>query len=426
MPTLSDQYNSHILSQTINNKLNEIDKILESPNFNDQQKESVLAYQILLQIILTTLNSKSLPLVPRTILDNLNASVANLSTNALSDINNYYSQYQNLMDWYNRLPHYEKKSEMKESFNALITNFIRQQSRITANVNNEINDFKEKQQETIEDWETEKENLKNELNNLKQENLALKKEINTFKNNISKQEEKLQNIITTYERDFKRHIDTYDQAFLNKVNENQTIFENMLKEKASSSDKTLEFLNKRKDEVEHLWGIIGQAAISGNSQNYANKAKDLADKMMWVALGIMTLVALILAFTTIVDLINGTFNYLHFIYKIIGSTIFLVPSFYCSNISKRHRDREFQLRDFEVKTAALEPFLENMNLENSSSDPNEISKDKIKLELTKSFFDKQFDNGTNDCVLLPKEVSKILNTLAKKCNLNINLGSKDQ
>ena len=112
MPTLSDQYNSHILSQTINNKLNEIDKILESPNFNYQQKESVLAYQILLQIILTTLNSKSLPLVPRTILDNLNASVANLSTNALSDINNYYSQYQNLMDWYNRLPHYEKKSEI--------------------------------------------------------------------------------------------------------------------------------------------------------------------------------------------------------------------------------------------------------------------------------------------------------------------------
>lgn len=200
----------------------------------------------------------------------------------------------------------------------------------------------------------------------------------------------------------------------------------MLKEKESLSDKTLAFLNKRKDEVEHLWGIIGQAAISGNSQNYANSAKGLADQMMWVALGIMVLVASILAITTILDLINGSFNYLHFIYKIIGSTIFLIPSFYCSNISKRHRDREFQLRDFEVKTAALEPFLENMNLENSSSDPNEISKDKIKLELTKSFFDKQFDNGTNECVLLPKEISKILNTLAKKCNLSINLGNKDE
>lgn len=145
MLTLSDQFNSHVLSQTINNKLNEIEKILESSNFNDQQKESVLAYQMLLKIILITLSSKSLPLVPRMILDNLNNSVANLSSSALSDINNYYSQYQNLIDWYNRLPRYEKKSDVKESFNALITNFMRQQSRITDNVNNEINDFKEKQ-----------------------------------------------------------------------------------------------------------------------------------------------------------------------------------------------------------------------------------------------------------------------------------------
>lgn len=426
MSTLSNQFNSHVLSQTINNKLNEIEKILESPNYNEQQKESVLAYQVLLRIILTTLSSKSLPLVPRMILDNLNNSVANLSSNALSDINNYYSQYQNLMDWYNRLPHYEKKSEVKESFNTLITNFMKQQEAIADSVKDEINSFKERQQAVIKDWEIEKENLKNELNSLRQENIVLKKEINTFKNNISKHEEKLQSIVTTYERDFKRHIDTYDQDFLNKANENQATFENMLKEKESLSDKTLEFLNKRKDEVEHLWGIIGQSAISGNSQSYANKAKKLADIMMWVALGIMILVASILAITTVFDLLNGTFNYLHFIYKIIGSTIFLVPSFYCSNISKRHRDREFQLRDFEVKTAALEPFLENMNLENTSTNSDEISKDKIKLELTKSFFDKQFDNGTNDCVLLPKEVSKILNTLAKKCNLNINLGSKNE
>lgn len=110
---------------------------------------------------------------------------------------------------------------------------------------------------------------------------------------------------------------------------------------------------------------------------------------------------------------------------IVGSTIFLVPSLYCSNISKRHRDREFQLRDFEVKTAALEPFLENMNLGNISIGTDEISKDKVKLELTKTFFDNQFDNGKNDCVLLPKEVAKIFNTFAKKCNLNINLGNKE-
>ena len=48
-------------------------------------------------------------------------------------------------------------------------------------------------------------------------------------------------------------------------------------EQKSAADKTLSHLEKRKDEVEKLWGIIGQAAISGNSQNYANKAKETAD-----------------------------------------------------------------------------------------------------------------------------------------------------
>lgn len=426
MTTLSEQFNNHVLSQTINNKLNEIEKIVQNTSLNDQQKESAIAYQLLLQMVLTTLKTKSLPIIPKSILDNLNNSIINLSTNVLCDINSYYSQYQNLIDWYNRLPRYEKKSEVKESFNTLITNFVKRQDAVTVNIEQEIESFKEKQQNTINDWDKEKESLNQEINGLKQENINLKREIDLFKKNIAKQEERLQNIVTTYERDFKKHIDTYDQAFLNKTNEQQKSFDNLLSAKEDLSNKTLEFLEKRKNEVEHLWGIIGQAAISGNSQNYANKAQKLADKMMWVALGIMIIVALVLAITTVVDLISGTFNYLHFAYKIIGSTIFLVPSLYCSNISKRHRDREFQLRDFEVKTAALEPFLENMNLERSSITTNEISKDKIKLELTKTFFDKQFDNGKNDCVLLPKEIAKILNAFAKKCNLNINLGNKEE
>lgn len=141
----------------------------------------------------------------------------------------------------------------------------------------------------------------------------------------------------------------------------------------------------------------------------------------------MWLVVFVLSITTIIDLCSGNFNYLHFMYKIIGSSVFLIPAFYCSNISKRHRDREFQLRDFEVKTAALEPFMENMILENASITNDEVNKDKIKLELTKTFFGQNFDSSkSNDCILIPKEVAKILNTLAKQCNLNISLGDSKE
>ena len=124
-------------------------------------------------------------------------------------------------------------------------------------------------------------------------------------------------------------------------------------------------------------------------------------------------------------LFQGTYVYTDFVWKVITSAVILVPALYCANISKRQRDREFQLRDFELKTAALEPFMENMTLESSSGEGDILNKDQVKLELTKSFFDQQFNNKTNDCLLLPKELTKLLNTLAKKCNLNINVGTKD-
>ena len=124
-------------------------------------------------------------------------------------------------------------------------------------------------------------------------------------------------------------------------------------------------------------------------------------------------------------LFQGQYVYTDFVWKVITSAIILIPALYCANISKRQRDREFLLRDFELKTAALEPFMENMKLENESNSNDAINKDKVKLELTKAFFDHQFGNKPNDCVLLPKEVTKILNALAQKCNFNINIGDKE-
>ena len=65
-----------------------------------------------------------------------------------------------------------------------------------------------------------------------------------------------------------------------------------------------------------------------------------------------------------------------------------------------------------------------MILENKNPDKS-INKDQVKLELTKAFFGQQFsEQNKNDCVLIPKEIAKILNSFAKKCNLNINLGDK--
>lgn len=146
--------------------------------------------------------------------------------------------------------------------------------------------------------------------------------------------------------------------------------------------------------------------------------------MMRWTIALMSIGLIIIGIATW-KLFQGEYHYIDFVWKVITSAVILIPALYCANISKRQRDREFLLRDFELKTAALEPFMENMKLENESNSDDAINKDKVKLELTKAFFDHQFGNKPNDCVLLPKEVTKILNALAKKCNFNINIGDKE-
>ncbi len=445
MNKLFEQFESHTLFQTLTNKLSFIEKAINDDSYNEMEKESLLAYQQLLTIIKTNLSSKALPMVNKTVLDNLNTAISNLTNGVLTNINGYSSQYQSVMDWYKRIPTLEKKSEIKESYNSLIDNFLEKQDQIEEKIKNEIDkfilkqehlteltvkeidDFKSKQNEQFDNWENEKTKMQEEIDSLREQNNNLKSQIENFEAEIQNQQRKIDRIIDTFETTFKENTDDFEERFTNKENEYNNTINGLLTEQKSAADKTLSHLEKRKDEVEKLWGIIGQAAISGNSQNYANKAKETADKMMWATLIIMGIVVTVLSITTIIDLISGSFNYLHFMYKIIGSTIFLVPALYCSNISKRHRDREFQLRDFEVKTAALEPFMENMILEHSADD-QDINKDKVKLELTKTFFDKQFavNNNSNDCIILPKEVAKIINNFAKKCNINLNLGDNHE
>lgn len=424
MTNLLEQFKGHIINQTLTNKLSEIEILLSEYELNELQEESVLAYQLLLQNIKVTLNAKSLPIVPKIILDNLNSSIENLSRNAMFDINSYYSQYQNLIDHFNRLPRFEKKSEVKESFNTLISNFLKQQDHIKYSVDEELSNFQDKQNDSINKWNEEKVILTNELEELKQENVILKKEIDAFKKNITKQDERLSNIVSTYEHDFRRHIQDYDYAFQTKLNEYKDLFKNMLNDKEEETDDTLEHINTRKNDIEKLWGIIGKSATVGNASFHANEAKNFANIMMGVTVLLMCIGLVYIGIATW-KLFQGQYVYTDFVWKVITSAIILIPALYCANISKRQRDREFQLRDFELKTAALEPFMENMKLENESNPDDAINKDKVKLELTKTFFDHQFGNKPNDCVLLPKEVTKILNALAKKCNFNINIGDKE-
>ena len=443
MNKLFEQFENHALFQTLANKLSFIEKSVNDDSYNEMEKESLLAYQQLLTIIKTNLSSKALPMVNKSVLDNLNTSISNLTNGVLTNINGYSTQYQSVMDWYKRIPTLEKKSEIKESYNSLIDNFLEKQERIEEKIKfeidkfalkqehlteltvKEIDDFKSKQNEQFDNWENEKTKMQEEIDSLREQNDNLKIQIKNFEAEIQNQQRKIDRIIDNFETTFKENSDDFEERFTNKENEYNNTINGLLTEQKSAADKTLSHLEKRKDEVEKLWGIIGKSATVGNASSKATEHKEFADTMMWWTIALMCIALTIIGVSTW-KLFSGTYTYMSFVWKVITSAIILIPAFYCANISKRQRDREFQLRDFEIKIATLEPFMENMILENNCDNDTLINKDKVKLELTKIFFDKQFTsiNSSNDCILIPKELAKILNTLAKKCNLNINIGDE--
>lgn len=420
MTNLAEQYQGHLIFQSLKNKLEEIDKEMQNSSYNEVQIDSLFSYKQILTIIQANLNSKTLPMVPNTILNNLNASIQDLKLDYLLNINGYSQKYLQLMNNFSLLPKLEKKSEVKESFNSIIKTFLKKQKKIEENIDTEIKDFKARQNEQFENWEVQKNKMQEEIVSLREKNDYLKTQIETFSSEIKDQQTQIKSLINRFQTTYERNSDNYETRFINKENEYNAKIDALIHEQKSTADKILEHLEKRKEEIEKLWGIIGQAAISGNSQNYANKAKNMANILMVLTLFFMFIGMLYIGMAT-VALFKGDYQYIDFVWKVIISAVIMAPTFYTANLSKRQRTREFQLRDFEVKTACLEAFVESLNM----SDNNQ--KNELKLELTKAFFKDQYGEVNNDeCVIVPKEIAKIINTIAKNGKFNFNLGSDNK
>lgn len=365
------------------------------------------------------LNDNTIPVAPQQNLATLHSYIVNLSEGHFTNLNAHYGQFNNIMNALKNFPYLKNKSVVKESFNKLIEDFIKKQEAIDNKITDEISSFKEKQTKEIDLWKQEKAGLTNEINALKQENSKIQAALNKYQEKIDADETKVESLISKLKAEYEFLLEGLKNKFDEHRDNDMAELEKLIEECSSRADGLFKHMDTRKQEVEKLWKIIGKASVTGSSQNYADNAKKFADVMMWITIGLMMIVISVLSITTYLDLKNGTFEYLHLFYKAIASTVFLIPAFYCANISKRQRDREFQLRDFEVKAAALEPFMESMTM--SKNEDNE-EKDKVKLELTKAFFDKEFSNTNkhNDSIFISKDMIKIIRDLSKNLNLSIN------
>jgi hypothetical protein len=142
------------------------------------------------------------------------------------------------------------------------------------------------------------------------------------------------------------------------------------------NDEHLDFLNKRKKEVDEIFGAIGQAALAGNFNEIANKEKAAADGWRKIAFGFMVAMGGV-AIAAFISTFSKSPDWETFLFRIGTALIIAVPAFYAANESSMHRNREKLIRKNFLELSAIDAYLVHLP---------EQERNKIKGQLSEKFF----------------------------------------
>mgnify|MGYP004696746713 FL=1 len=411
MGILADNYRNHNVHQVVDSTLNYINKLKNETDLTDSQKDSLDAYELLVTYAKYVLDNCVTQTVPTQLLTNLEANIINLQSSNIKNIETTYNLYTAVMNDLSKIPVYNDKHITKAGIGKIIDNFNLSKEKIQNDISDEINKFQQSQKEETEKWKKEKDDFEKEISNLRKERDDLSLEINALSQRISSEDTRLTDIILKFQTDYDKKMGFIQEDFDRSQTDMKNEFKGFSEENKKKTDELYAYMQEKQKDVEKLWGIIGKASVSGSSQNYANRAKNFAHVMTSISLLIMIGVVVFLSYALYKDITSPMFNPINLLYRIpFGFTLFL-PAWYCANIANKQRNREFQLRDFEIKTAGLEPFIENMRMVKCNEKSNEANKkDETKLELVKNIFQNDLDKKKVDDknIIIPKDMLELL------------------
>lgn len=411
MGILADNFKNHAVHQAVDSTLNYINKLKNETDLTDSQKDSLDAYELLVTYAKYVLDNCVTQTVPTQLLTNLESNIFNLQNSNIKNIEATYNLYTSVMNDLSRIPVYNDKHITKAGIGKIIDNFNLSKEKIQNDISDEINKFQQSEKEETEKWKKEKEDFEKEISNLRKERDDLSLEINALSQKISSEDTRLTDIILKFQTDYDKKMSIIQDDFDKSQSDMKNEFKGFSEENKKKADTLYAYMQEKQKDVEKLWGIIGKASVSGSSQNYANRAKNFAHVMTSISLLIMIGVVVFLSYALYKDITSPMFNPINLLYRIpFGFTLFL-PAWYCANIANKQRNREFQLRDFEIKTAGLEPFIENMRMIKCNEKSNEANKkDETKLELVKNIFQNDLDKKKVDDknIIIPKDMLELL------------------
>ena len=171
-------------------------------------------------------------------------------------------------------------------------------------------------------------------------------------------------------------ITRFDAIFKGYIEAQRVEASSVIEKSKQDSTEYLAYLEKRKKEVDEIFGAIGSASMAGNFNEIANEERKSADNWRIVAFYFMIAMGLIAIAAFAFTLIR-TPDWETFLFRIGTVLVIAVPAFYAANESSKHREREKLIRKNFLELSAIDAYLVHL--------PEE-ERNEIKGKLSEKFF----------------------------------------
>lgn len=406
--------------------INTLKESLEKVQLNEQNTATYEKLKILIPILESRINGMGSIICNPTYLNNIFSYLSNIQSYVNSDIaspsSGYYGnipgQIDNIVAQLLYIPAVDKTTA-KQSLGQIISTYKKQNENIIEKIKQE-KDGLEKEVSTLKQKVA---GLETQIKNKEQELITLAENFKqqfTSSQNLRDQtaRTKLDDTLQLWDEAGRK----YSEQIKNNEEEIQKKFDEKYEDLKQQTISIIEYMEGRQEEIKKIYGLVGEIVSCGEYKKYAQREHSFANITFWSAFILMCISASVLVGAMTYDIFwQKSFSWISLLTKLPIAIILLLPASYMAIESRRHRNQEIALRDFEIKIANIDPYLKNIDFVESEREMKEnlpegtkTARD-LKIELAKEFFGKREVKDT-DNIVIPKDMIELLDKFMSLCD----------
>jgi hypothetical protein len=156
--------------------------------------------------------------------------------------------------------------------------------------------------------------------------------------------------------EFLKQEKLFETQFNGTTSQRKQEYEVFLEDIRKQSHAHLDFLKKRENEVDKIFGAIGATAFAGNFKITADNEARAANLWRWIALALMGAMIAVGAYAFYFSIGHET-DWRVFAFRLGTVIVLAVPAAYAANESSKHREREKLNRKVHLELASIDAYL---------------------------------------------------------------------